>query len=213
MAWCNDSVVAGLAQNGPTMLDARQDLRNRLLRAVAMGLAWTLALAAVVVGAGPARAAEPACTLVVGHGRNLALDDHEANTAWNRLNNLFNALVAGQLQEAGWRVVRLPLPVEARDLPSNVRQILDRAQDAGCDRLLETTIFADEEAQLLVVRLRAQPLQTVRNLAGTGAMLMIGEPSYTNQRDMRLLLRSLDMLAPAELAREMTGDYIAQARR
>ena len=166
------------------------------------------ALAAALAVAGPAAAAEPACTLVVGHGRNLALDDHEANTAWNQVNNLFNAQVAGQLQQAGWHVLRLPLPVEARDLPSNVRTILARAQDGGCNQLLETTIFADEEAQLLVVRLRAHPLMRVRNLAGAGAMLMIGEPIYTNQRDMRLLVRSLDKLSPADLARDMAADFV-----
>ncbi|HSW05447.1 hypothetical protein [Aquabacterium sp.] len=177
--------------------------------------AWLapLLLAAALAAAAPLRAAEPACTLVVGHGRNLALDDHEANTAWNQVNNLFNAQVAGQLQRAGWRVLRLPLPVEARDLPSNVRTMLDRAQDGGCDQLLETTIFADDEAQLLVVRLRAHPLATVRNLAGPGAMLMIGEPIYTSQRDMRLLLRSLDTLSPADLARDMAADFIRQNPR
>ncbi|MBI5256859.1 MAG: hypothetical protein HY855_10200 [Burkholderiales bacterium] len=153
------------------------------------------------------------CTLVVGHGRNLDLQDHEANTAWNQLNNGFNAQVAGQLQNAGERVVRLPLPVEARDLPSNVRSILDRAQAAGCDRVLETTIFADDQAQLLVVRLRAHPLLTVRNLAGTGSMLLIGDPVYTNQRDLRLVLRSFDSLAPPDLAREMVADYLRVSPR
>lgn len=164
--------------------------------------------------AAPCAAADepaPACTLVVGHGRNLDLQDHEANTAWNQLNNGFNAQVAGQLQNAGERVVRLPLPVEARDLPANVRSILDRAQEAGCDRVLETTIFADDAAQLLVVRLRAHPILTVRNLAGTGAMLMIGDPLYTTQRDLRLVVRSFDALAPAEMACEMVADYLRTA--
>lgn len=155
-------------------------------------------------------AAEPACTVVVGHGRNLALDDHEANTAWNQLNNRFNAQVAGRVQEAGWRVVRLPLPVEARDMPANVTQILDRAQDAGCDRVLETTIFADDQARTLIVRLRAYPLLRVRNLAGSGAMLAFGEPSFTTQRELPLELRSFDRLAPDALAREMAADFVRQ---
>jgi hypothetical protein len=161
----------------------------------------------------PARATEPACTLVVGHGRNLDLKDDEANTAWNRVNNLLNAQVAGQLQAGGERVVRLPLPVEARDMPSNVRSMLERAQDAGCDRLLETTLFADEAAQLLVVRIRLHPLQRVRNLAGDGQLLNIGAPVYSNQRDMRLVLRTLDQLAPAELAREMVADLVQRQPR
>lgn len=158
----------------------------------------------------PSVATEPPCTLVVGHGRNLALDDHDANTAWNQLNNLFNAQVAGQLQRAGQRVLRLPLPVEARDLPANARLMLDRAQEAGCDRLLETTIFADDAANLLVVRLRAHPLLKVRNMSAEGALLMIGDPIYTNQRDMQLNLRNLDSLAPVELARTMAADFMRQ---
>lgn len=158
-------------------------------------------------------ASEPPCTLVVGHGRNLSLQDHDANTAWNQLNNLFNAQVAGQLQQAGQRVLRLPLPVEARDLAANARQMLDRAQEAGCDRLLETTIFADDSADLLVVRLRAHPLQRVRNMGGDGALLMIGEPNYVNQRDMKLTLRSLDSLSPPALAREMAADFMRQRPR
>lgn len=155
-------------------------------------------------------AGEPPCTLVVGHGRNLDLQDAELNTAWNQLNKRFNAQVAGQLQAAGERVVRLPLPVEARDLPANARQMLERAQDAGCDRLLETTVFADDAAQLLVVRLRAYPILTVRNLAGPGALRSIGPPAFTSQRERRLLPRSLDGLDPALLARELLDDYLRQ---
>jgi len=158
----------------------------------------------------PAAGEQPPCTLVVGHGRNLDLQDAEANSAWNQLNNRFNAQVAGRLQAAGERVVRLPLPVEARDLAANARQMLERAQDAGCDRLLETTIFADDAAQLLVVRLRAYPILTVRNLAGPGALRSIGPPSFTSQRDRRLVLRSLEQLAPDVLARELLDDYLRQ---
>ncbi|NRF66035.1 hypothetical protein HLB44_03430 [Aquincola sp. S2] len=160
--------------------------------------------------AAPAVADEPACTVVVGHGRNLSLQDHEANTAWNQLNNRFNAQVAGRLQQAGLRIVRLPLAVESRDLPANVQSILDRAQDAGCDRLLETTIFADEAARTLTVRLRAQPILRVRNLAGGGALLSIGAPSFSTQREMTLDLRSFDRLAPDVLAQEMAADFVRQ---
>lgn len=151
---------------------------------------------------------EPPCIVVVGHGRNLALDDHEANTAWNQVNNRFNAQVAGHVQQAGQRVVRLPLPVEARDMPANVTQILDRAQDAGCDRLLETTIFADDVARTLVVRLRAHPLQRVRNLAGNGELLNIGPPSFSSQRDLPLEPRSFERLAPDAVARDMAADFV-----
>lgn len=181
------------------------------------GCSWPAAIVAVAAAVLPAGAlaadAEPPCTLVVGQGRNFDAHDHEANTAWNQLNNGFNAQVAGRLQGSGERVLRLPLPVEARDLPSNVRSMLERAQDAGCDRILETTIFADDAAQLLVVRLRAYPLLTVRNMGGEGALLTIGEPSYTSQHEMRLALRSLDQLSPPELAREMVADFVRQKRR
>lgn len=166
-------------------------------------------LAAALLLPGVAAAEEePPCIVVVGHGRNLALDDHEANTAWNQVNNRFNAQVAGHVQRAGQRVVRLPLPVESRDMPANVTQILDRAQDAGCDRLLETTIFADDAARTLVVRLRAHPLQRVRNLAGSGALLNIGAPSFSSQRDLPLEPRSFERLAPDVVAREMAADFV-----
>jgi hypothetical protein len=172
----------------------------------ATGLAAALLLPAVA-----AAEDEPPCIVVVGHGRNLALDDHEANTAWNQVNNRFNAQVAGHVQQAGQRVVRLPLPVESRDMPANVTQILDRAQDAGCDRLLETTIFADDAARTLVVRLRAHPLLRVRNLAGNGVLLNIGAPSFSSQRDLPLEPRSFERLAPDLVAREMAADFIRYA--
>jgi hypothetical protein len=160
---------------------------------------------------GPAAAQgdeEPPCIVVVGHGRNLALDDHEANTAWNQVNNRFNAQVAGHVQQAGHRVVRLPLPVESRDMPANVTSMLDRAQDAGCDRLLETTIFADDQARTLVVRLRAHPLLRVRNLSGSGALLSIGASDFSSQRDLPLEPRSFDRLAPDVVARGMAADFV-----
>jgi hypothetical protein len=168
------------------------------------GMAWAQAA--------PVPEAEPPCIVVVGHGRNLALDDHEANTAWNQVNNRFNAQVAGHVQQAGQRVVRLPLPVESRDMPANVTSILDRAQDAGCDRLLETTIFADDQARTLVVRLRMHPLQRVRNLAGNGALLSIGPPGFSSQRDLPLEPRSFDRLAPDVVAREMAADFVRHSR-
>jgi hypothetical protein len=169
------------------------------------GMAWAQAE--------PVPEAEPPCIVVVGHGRNLALDDHEANTAWNQVNNRFNAQVAGHVQQAGQRVVRLPLPVESRDMPANVTSILDRAQDAGCDRLLETTIFADDQARTLVVRLRAHPRQRVRNLAGSGALLSIGPPGFSSQRDLPLEPRSFDRLAPDVVAREMAADFVRHSER
>ncbi len=172
----------------------------------ATGLAAALLLPAVA-----AAEDEPPCIVVVGHGRNLALDDHEANTAWNQVNNRFNAQVAGHVQQAGQRVVRLPLPVESRDMPANVTHILDRAQDAGCDRLLETTIFADDAARTLVVRLRAHPLLRVRNLAGSGVLLNIGAPSFSSQRDLPLEPRSFERLAPDLVARDMAADFIRYA--
>jgi hypothetical protein len=152
--------------------------------------------------------AEPPCIVVVGHGRNLSLHDHEANTAWNQVNNRFNAQVAGHVQQAGQRVVRLPLPVESRDMPANVTSMLDRAQDAGCDRLLETTIFADDQARTLVVRLRAHPLLRVRDLAGSGGLLSIGPPSFSSQRHLPLEPRSFDRLVPDMVAREMAADFV-----
>ena len=176
------------------------------------GMAWAQAAQATQpTPAAQVPEAEPPCIVVVGHGRNLALDDHEANTAWNQVNNRFNAQVAGHVQQAGQRVVRLPLPVESRDMPANVTQILDRAQDAGCDRVLETTIFADDTARTLVVRLRAHPLQRVRNLAGDGALLSIGPPSFSSQRDLPLEPRSFERLAPDRVAREMAADFVRHA--
>jgi hypothetical protein len=170
-------------------------------------------LAAALLPGLAAAEEDPPCIVVVGHGRNLALDDHEANTAWNQVNNRFNAQVAGHVQQAGQRVVRLPLPVESRDMPANVTSILDRAQDAGCDRLLETTIFADDQARTLVVRLRAHPLQRVRNLAGSGALLSIGPPGFSSQRDLPLEPRSFDRLAPDLVAREMAADFVRHSER
>jgi hypothetical protein len=183
-------------------------LRSPLLcRAAACGAALT----GLMVTA--AHAQEAPCIVVVGHGRNLALDDHEANTAWNQVNNRFNAQVAGRVQQGGLRVVRLPLPVESRDMPANITSILDRAQEAGCDRLLETTIFADDQARALVVRIRGHPRVRVRNLAGSGAMLMIGEPSFSTQRELPLEPRSFERLAPDSVAREMAADFVRHAEK
>ena len=181
--------------------------RPRSCSAVA-GLAALLQCGMVQAQSEAQAPAEPPCVIVVGHGRNLALDDHEANTAWNQVNNRFNAQVAGHVQQAGRRVVRLPLPVESRDMPANVTSILDRAQEAGCDRLLETTIFADDQARTLVVRVRAHPLLRVRNLAGSGVLLTIGQPSFSSQRDLPLEPRSFERLAPDLVAREMAADFV-----
>jgi hypothetical protein len=153
----------------------------------------------------PAPAAAAPCALVFGHGRNASAGDAAANELWNGVNLRFNAQVAASLQAAGQAVQPLVLSVTATDLGANARALLFEASRQGCNRVVETTVFADAAAQTLVARLRVYPL-----LAQGAATLRIGEPVYTNQRDFEFTETTLERIRPAVLGDEMAREYLAQ---
>ena len=164
-----------------------------------------LLLAAAVAQPAPAQAAEaPSCLVVYGHGRNIGSADE--NAAWDRINGLFNRQVSEQLQAHGLRAVPLLFRVGETELAAAVEQLVDAARRQDCPRVVDTTVFADETAGRLIVRLRVHPL-----LAGgprAQAAARIGTPLYTSQNDFDLN-RPLDRLQLDLLARQMVDGYLA----
>lgn len=162
---------------------------------------WVLAVAAGL----PCSAAAAPCALVFGHGRNASSTNAAANELWNGVNLQFNAQVAASLQAAGQAAPPLVLSVTATDQAANARALLFEAARQGCNRVVETTVFADAAGQILVARLRVFPL-----LAQGTATLRIGEPVYTSQRDFEFTDTTLERIRPAVLGDEMVREYLAQ---
>lgn len=145
------------------------------------------------------------CTLVFGHGRNVALDDDAANASWDHVNQAFASVVASELSIHGTRTVPVLLPVTVSDLAAIVDTLLERAEHEGCTRILEATVFADDEADVLVARLRAYPV--VRE----GSRSRIGTTDYSSQQEYPNTQRNRDRLVPAMLGRELAAAYLKRA--
>ena len=161
------------------------------------------AMLAVALAGGAARAAEPPCLLVFGHGRNHEAELPEQNRQWDLLNAAFNAAVRAPLEQAGRRTVALVLPVAATDLARNLELLLAEAVAHGCSQVLETTLFADFAAQTLVARLRLYPLLGSLGPRAAQVLPTVGQPIFTNQREFDLQPRVLERLRPQALGEEM----------
>jgi len=158
--------------------------------------------------------APPACTIVLGQGRNVAEADGEANKLWDNVNLAFNSEVAAQLKQAGVNVVALVLRVTATDLQGNVQKLLARAAADHCVGIVETTVFADYAAATLVARIRDYPLVAdTAGGGGNGPLLRIGAPRYVVERNFQLTRSTLDRVRPAALGAEMAKELIEQAPR
>ncbi|WP_204307403.1 hypothetical protein, partial [Enterobacter hormaechei] len=77
----------------------------------------------------------------------------------------FAAAVAAALDGSGRRIVTMSLPNDRIDARATGLALLQRADESGCNTLIEATVFADVE-QILVLRLRVYPL--LPQLGGDG---------------------------------------------
>ncbi|MFM9596923.1 hypothetical protein ACKI1O_47100, partial [Streptomyces scabiei] len=99
---------------------------------------------------GPAAARPMPCTLVFGQALNLP---EAGGPDWQALNEDFAAAVAAALDGSGRRIVTMSLPNDRIDARATGLALLQRADESGCNTLIEATVFADVE-QILVLRLR-----------------------------------------------------------
>jgi len=149
-----------------------------------------------------------ACVIVYGHARNSG--DAAENAAWDGLNARFNDQVARRLQTRGQVAESLLFKAGVTDVGEAVADLIERAQQRGCPRVVDTAVFADRETQTLVVRLRVHPLLgSVGPRAVPGAALRIGEPVYSTQRELALSQRSLARVNLEVLAEQMVDAYLA----
>lgn len=157
----------------------------------------------LVLLTGAAQAA--GCTLVFGQGRNPPL---KGGPDWDDLNARFNAAVANTLDADGRRVI--PMTASAVQINPEAAGValLQEADRLGCSTLVETAVFADEQA--LVARLRVYPLlPQIENGAIVG--LRIGAPLFVTQRE--LAPTALIRLKPDLLAQQMAAEYVQHDRR
>lgn len=147
------------------------------------------------------------CLVVYGNGRNLG--DARDNAHWDALNAQFNAAVVARLRAADLRAEPLVFRVGV-DLAAASRTLMETAQRDGCQRVVDTTVFANYgEPATLVVRLRVHPLLGAHGPRLPGAQPRIGEPLYTGQREYELNERALARLKLDALAAELVEDYLA----
>ena len=157
----------------------------------------------------PVQQASTACLIVYGHARNSG--DAADNAAWDLLNARFNEQVTGRLQRRGQAAEALLFKAGVTDVAEAVAGLIERARQRGCARVVDTAVFADDEAQTLVVRLRVHPLLgRAGPRAVPNAAWQIGEPIYATERELDLNQRSLARVNLAALAEQMVDGYLAE---
>lgn len=172
-----------------------------------LGLLHVCVLAVLAVSAPPAQGTEGAaaspCTLVFGHGRNPSSDDESANRQWDEANRHFASQVALEIAERDVRTVLVLASVATTDVALIVRTLLDNARRERCDRIVETTLF-EQDDELLVARLREYPV------LGTGPQMRIGEPRLSYRQEYPNTQRNRDRLVPAALGKSFAQEYLQQ---
>ncbi len=221
------------APSGQVVLDGQSDvpLDVRLdvhldMRAAVRLRAWTHAVVGVLLAfvlsfwpfaAARAQYAAP-CTIVFGHGRNAVQNEAASAAFWDGINRALAQQVAASLQANGTRVVLFVMPTAFTDVPAIVASLLERAARERCTRVVETTLFGNDD-ETLVVRLRAYPV--VRTEIGTdadtsamkNAATRFGEPLYSDQQEYADTQRNRDRLVPAELGRTLAARYLQSAAK
>jgi hypothetical protein len=164
---------------------------------------WLLTGLAGALWAEPAAAQAPpgGCSLVFGHGRNGVAGADEANAAWDRVNQAFASAVTQTLSAQGQHAVAMVLPVTVTELAAIVPALLERAEQQGCTRIVEVTVFADDD-ELLIARLRAYPVLR------SGSTSRIGEADYTHQQEYPNSQRNRDRLVPLALGQAFALAYL-----
>ena len=160
-------------------------------------LAWTLCVLASAVSA---QYAAP-CSLVFGHGRNAVQGDVESATFWDSVNRALAQQVVADIAARGHRAVLLLLPVTQTDQPAILATVLERASGERCDRIIETTLFANAD-DVIVARLRAYPL--LRD--GNG--LRVGSPFFSEQQEYPNTQRNRERLVPTQLGQALAEQYL-----
>jgi hypothetical protein len=161
--------------------------------------------AALALLAGLAQAATP-CMLVFGQGRNAP---QPGGPDWDELNERFNAAVVARLQAEGRDVHAKTLSSRQVDPQANGVALLAQADKLGCATLVETTVFASDEA--LVLRLRVYPLLAQLGEGAAIVGLRIGASLFVTQRD--LSATAVLRIKPELLAAQMAAEYLQHDRR
>jgi hypothetical protein len=185
-------------------MNGRREVMARLLPVAlaSLGAAWR---------AGPARAqTQDGCLVVFGQGRN---PSDTGASPWDRINEVFNTEIASTLESTGRRVFAFVAPANDADPAATAQQVLRESTRLRCNTIVESTVFADVDARLLVLRLRVYPvLPVVGGDAGiTG--FRIGPQIYVSQRDYPLSQAMLDSVRPRLLGAEMALEYAKHDRR
>lgn len=156
------------------------------------GLATLMALTAH--GAATAQSAPP-CSIVLPQPRA------EAEAAWWQVNLSLADQLASHLADQGRRVLRLQVPADAA-LPALVQALLEQSNRHGCDRIVESSVYAEDgDPPLIVARVRAYPVLR------EGAVSRIGEPVLTLRQEYPDTTRNRDRLTPAQLAQQFALEY------
>lgn len=152
------------------------------------------------------------CVLLFGQGRNFDPQRLDRNRYWDDANASFNLAVREPLAAAGLPVINIVLPVSATDVPANLRGLLDELRKRGCSRVLETTMFSDPAAGLLIARLRLYPVMGALGPQAADSQPRIGGPAYTQQREFALDSRTVERINPRLIGHLMGDEALAALR-
>lgn len=185
---------------------------NPVITTGTMGSAARAARVALVSLAVLASTASSACVLVFGQGRNYDPDRTERNQFWDDANGRFNLAVREPLMAAGQEVVNMVLPVAATDVPGNLKRLMAEVKRQGCSRVLETALFADPAAGVVIARLRLYPVMGITGPQAAGSVPRIGAVVYATQREFPLEGSGLDRADPERVGRAMVAETLSAFR-
>jgi hypothetical protein len=143
------------------------------------------------------------CAVLFGQGRLPPSADSQVNDHWNRLNFSFHDALQDQLSDAGLKPVPVFLALQSADAAANAERVRKAAEEAGCSRLLTSSVFSDEAGRTpeLVFVLTAAPVRR----AG-GAEARIAPAEYRKEYRFAVTPEQLAKVVPSRLAAQAMRD-------
>jgi hypothetical protein len=156
---------------------------------------FRLCLFAALLGPLAARADD--CAVLFGQGRLPPSADSQANDRWNRLNFSFHDALQDQLSETGLKPVPVFLAVQSADAAANAERVRKAAEEAGCSRLLTSSVFSDDARPTpeLVFVLTAAPVRRA-----SGAAASVAPVEYRKEYRFAATPEGLAKVVPSRLA-------------
>lgn len=168
-----------------------------------------------IISAASAQAQQPAaspCLIVFSKGQNMSDSNPKVNEMWNQINDAFGQFVSEELTKAGKKVIEMPHPVEANDMATNGDRILKKARQEGCEMIVSTSMYADQQKRQFVSAFWINAIAITKSSNPAGTYYTIGKEIFRKEKLDPLSEETFGRLVPSTVAKSLVDAYLSGSK-